>query len=253
MILVIAANTYREIIRDRILYGIFVFALLLFGLSMALGQLSFTDQGRVAGNFGLAAIQIGAAIVSIFVGSTLVSREIEKKTILTLLTRPLSRLQFVIGKTVGLMAVIFVCITLMAAALAIILWLSGYTVDGLFLMALHGIVLESIVLLAFTLFFGSFASPMFSVSFVIGVFLLGHWVESLRFFVENSKSASFKSLGTGILAISPNLEIFNWRDFFINQEAVVWSNFWNAHSYAAIWAAFLLFLSTLILGRRDLG
>src|SRR5689334_11892297 len=101
-VLIIAINTFREIVRDRILYGILVGAILLILLSLALGQLSFAEQTRIAANFGFTAIHIGAVIVSIFVGSTLVAREIDKKTILTLFVRPISRQQFLFGKCLGL-------------------------------------------------------------------------------------------------------------------------------------------------------
>src|SRR5436305_70886 len=101
-IYVIAVNTFHEIIRDRILYGILVFALLLIGISLALGQLSFAEQSRISANFGFTGIHLAAAILAIFIGSSLVSREIEKRTIMTLLVRPLSRTQFIIGKFLGL-------------------------------------------------------------------------------------------------------------------------------------------------------
>jgi len=250
---VIAENTVREIIRDRVLYGILVFAILLFGLSMALGQLSFTEQARISANFGLAAIQLAAAILSIFVGSTLVAREIEKKTILTLLTRPMSRTQFVVGKCLGLWGVVAVCTTGLALVLSLILWLANYPADGIFVLALHGVMLESAVLLALTVFFGSFASPMLSVSFSIGFFLIGHWVESLKFFVENSKSQGFKALGQFIIATMPNLEIFNWRSLFIYSDTVPWNEFWTANLYMSCWVVALIIAATFILGRRDLG
>lgn len=252
-IFVIASNTFKEIIRDRVLYGIIVFAVLLFGLSMAMGQLSFTEQARVSANFGLAAIQLGAAILSVFVGSTLVAREIEKKTILTLLTRPISRTQFLVGKFLGLWSVVVVCTTGLALVLGLIMYLSNFSADGLFVLALHGVILESAVLLALTVFFGTFSSPMLSVSFVIGIFLIGHWVESLKFFIENSKTKSFVLIGRSIVTVMPNLEIFNWRSLFIYQDEVPWENFYTANLYAFCWVLGLIGVSSFILGRRDLG
>ena len=95
---IIANNTFREIIRDRILYGLVVFALLLIGVSLVLGQLSFAEQMRISIDFGFAAIHFSAVILSIFIGSTLVSKEIDKKTVMTLLARPITRFQFLFGK-----------------------------------------------------------------------------------------------------------------------------------------------------------
>src|SRR4051812_34634381 len=94
---IIAKNTYREIIRDRILYGIVVFALMLVGLSLALGQLTFAEQAKISADFGFIGIQLSAVVLAIFVGSSLVAKEIEKQTILTLLARPITRTQFLLG------------------------------------------------------------------------------------------------------------------------------------------------------------
>ena len=252
-IFIVASNTFREIIRDRVLYGILIFALLLFGLSIALGQLSFAEQSRIAANFGFAAIQMSAVVLSIFVGSTLVGREIDKKTILTLLVRPITRTQFLIGKTIGLLMVIAVSIALLSTALGIILTFAGYPPNLVFMVALHGIILEAMVLLAFTLFFGSFASPMLSVSFVIGIFLIGHWVASLKFFIDKSSNDLFRIMGEFMIAVMPNLEVFNWRGLFVYADVAPLKPFLWANVYTAAWMLFLVTLSAAILSRRDLG
>src|SRR3989344_2748310 len=98
IIRIIARNTYREIIRDRILYVLILFALLIIGVSLALGQLSFAEQTRISINFGFSAISLSTVVLAVFAGSTLVFKEIEKRTVLTLLARPITRSQFLIGK-----------------------------------------------------------------------------------------------------------------------------------------------------------
>jgi ABC-type transport system involved in multi-copper enzyme maturation permease subunit len=252
-ILCIARNTFREIVRDRILYGILVGAVLLIMLSLALGQLSFTEQTRIAANFGFTAIHIGAIIVSIFVGSTLVGREIDKKTILTLFVRPISRQQFLIGKALGLMAVNIVCVMALSFVLMGILYFLNLPVNTAFWVGVYGILLEACLLLSAAIFFGSFASPMFSVSFTVGLFLIGHWVESLKFFTGRSESESFKLMGRGITLVLPNFEFFNWRSLFIYSDPVPWGGVVEGGVYML--AYFIIFITSaaLILGRRDLG
>jgi Cu-processing system permease protein len=250
---VIAKNTYREIIRDRILYGLFVFAILLISLSLALGQLSFAEQTRITINFGFTAIHLSAAILSIFVGSTLVGREIEKKTILTLLARPVSRTQFIVGKSFGLMAVIFVAVALLSLVLSGILFTLNLPITGSFLVGVYGILLEAAILLSLTLFFGTFASPMLSVSFSIGIFLVGHWLESMKYFADKSESQAFKFFTKTVRSVLPNLESFNWRSLFVYGDAIPVSNVMTASVYALSWGVFLVTVSALILRRRDLG
>lgn len=191
-ILIIAANTYREIIRDRILYGLIVFALLLIGLSLALGQLSFAEQTRISANFGLTAIHISAVMIAIFMGSSLVNKEIDKKTILTLFVRPISRLQFLLGKSLGLVLLILTAIGGLALVLMGVFLGIGLGISSLFFVALLGIILEALILLAVSLFFSAFATPVMVVAFSLGIFVIGHWTESLRFFAQKNESIAFE-------------------------------------------------------------
>jgi Cu-processing system permease protein len=250
---IIAKNTYREIIRDRILYGLLVFAVLLIGLSIVLGQLSYAEQTRITINFGFAAIHLCAAVLSIFVGSTLVGREIEKKTIITLLARPINRAQFVIGKSFGLIAVIAVVVAILALILTLILLSLNTHVDSVFLVGLYGILLEAAILLSFTIFFGSFTTPMLAVSFSIGVFLIGHWLNSLKYFANKSESLVFRNVAKVVEHTLPNLEHFNWRSLFVYNDPIPYHDVIYASGYGFAWCAFLTAISAIILQRRDLG
>lgn len=250
---IIAKNTFREIIRDRILYGLLVVAVLLIGLSLALGQLSFAEQTRITINFGFTAIHLSAAILSIFVGSTLVGRELEKKTILTLLARPITRAQFVLGKSVGLLSVICVVVLMLAFILMLLLTSLGASINELFLVGLYGILIEASVLLSLTIFFGSFASPMLAVSFSIGLFLIGHWLDSLKYFSEKSESYVFKGFAKVVKNVLPNLELFNWRALFVYGDPIPVHEVIYSSGYGFAWCILLVTLSALILQRRDLG
>lgn len=250
---IIANNTFKEIIRDRILYGILVSAVLLILLSLALGQLSFAEQTRIATNFGFTAIHLGAMIVSVFVGSTLVGREIEKKTIMTLFVRPINREQFLIGKCLGLLGVNIVCILGLSFVLLLILLAMGLPVTLAFFAGLYGIILESVLLLSLAIFFGCFSSPMLSVSYTIGFFLIGHWIESLKFFIGRTESPTFFLLGKTLTATLPNLEFFNWRALFVYDDPIPWAELGFSTVYLLVWFVFLITTSSLILGRRDLA
>lgn len=248
---IIAANTFREIIRDRILYGIVVFALLLFGLSLALGQLSFSEQAKISADFGFAGIQIGACVLAVFVGSTLVAKEIEKQTILTLLARPISRSQFLLGKFLGLSMVIITVMAGLAAVLAALTLFLGLNVDGAFAVALLGAFFEALLLLSVALFFGTFARPMMTAIFSLSVFLIGHWVESLEGFMKKSDSNSFKAVAKAIGYVFPDLERFNWRDAPVYGLEVPALQVAFAGMYAAAWVVALLALTSIIFRRRD--
>ncbi len=224
---------------------------MLIGLSLVLGQLSFDEQARMSINFGFAGIQLSAAIVSIFLGSSLVSREIEKQTILTLLARPISRAQFICGKFLGLTMVVGVIVTALAVIQILFTLYLKVPLTEAYLVATFGILLESLVLLSFTLFFGSFARPVMTVMFAISIFIIGHWIDSLPYFLERSSSESFKLVGKVIVKIIPNLEMFNWRTAPIYGDEIPLMEVGKATLYTAGWLVGLFILTSFIFRRRD--
>lgn len=253
VIWVIAYNTFREIIRDRILYGIIVFALLLMAVSVVLGQLSFAEQARISANFGFTGIHLSCVVLAIFVGSTLVAKEIEKKTIMTLLARPITRIQFLIGKSFGLSLVIATVSLGLALVLLVVFLGLGVELNYLFLVGLHGIFLESMVLMGFALLFSSFTRPVMVVSFSAGLFFIGHWMGDLEFFSQKSQSASFILFAKTIRGVLPNLERFNWRALGIYNEPIGLGEVSLATLNAILWFALLIMLTGLIFRRKDFG
>ena len=250
-VLVIAKNTYREIIRDRILYGIVVFALLLLGLSIALGELSFAEQARISADFGFTGIQLGISVLAIFVGSSLVAREIDKQTILTLLARPLTRSQFLLGKFLGLSGVMVTVLIGLAMVLAGLVSYLELALKLNFLVAMLGIFIEALLLLSIAMFFGTFARPMMTVIFSVSLFLLGHWVSSLAFFVEKSPSGGFKLMGQVIGYVVPNLERFNRRSLPVYDTDLPMTELFSAVGYGAGWLLLILGATSLIFQKRD--
>ena len=248
---VLAKNTYLEIIRDRILYALLVFALLLIGLSLALGELSFAEQARISANFGFTAIHLSMVVLSVFVGSTLVAREMDKKTILTLLARPISRPEFLLGKCLGLTLVTLTVVLGLAAVLIGVFVALKVPMNIQFGIALAGVVLESLVLLGMTIFFGSFASPMMAVAFSIGVFLIGHWLNDLAFFAEKSKEGIFVFFSDSVSAIIPNLEKFNWRSAVIYDEFVGTMEVAAAVGYSLGYFVLFIALTSWVFRRKD--
>ncbi len=250
-IFVIAKNTFREVIRDRILYGLVVFALLLVLLSLALGQLSFDENIRLSANFGFTGIHISAMALAVFIGSTLVAKEIEKQTILTLLARPISRAQFIMGKALGLMAVVNVVVFSLGLILSIFLYFLNFNFQFEFLIALVGILFEAAILLSVALFFGSFARPIMTVVFTVAVFLLGHWVESLGYFIKRSESEFFRVTATAVQYLIPDLERMNWRSAPVYAVSVPLDEVAKAAGWTLGWIMFLVAATVLIFRRRD--
>ena len=248
---IIAKNTYREIIRDRIIYALIVFAVVMVGGALALGQLSFTEQARISANFGMAAIHLSSIIIAIFVGSTLVAKEIDKQTILSILSRPLSRTQFLLGKSLGLVMIIASLITGLSFILSLVFWGVGIPLTSAFLVSVFGILLEAILLMGLALMFGSFSSPFLVVSFSLGVFLIGHWVENLNFLAQKSSSVIFITFAKASVYGLPNLERFNWRDTILYGNDVGIEEFSLATVYGLSWWLGFLIVTSLIFRNKN--
>lgn len=247
---VLALNTYREVIRDRILYGLILFAILLIGMSLVLGQLSFAEQARISANFGLAAIHLVAVALAIFVGSNLVYKEIDKKTILTILVRPITRMQFILGKALGLTLLILTMMAGLALILCGIFALLGMQLDSRLLWVLLGLLCESLVLLGVTLVFSMFTRPVLVVCLSVGVFLIGHWQTSLEFFTKK-QGAQITYFITS--TFFPNLERVNWKDLVLYDQPIEAAARMQSVAYSLAWFGLCICLATLIFRKKDVG
>lgn len=250
-VVLIAQNTFREIMRDRILYGLIIFALLLIGLSLALGQLSFAEQERIAINFGTAGVQLSSVILAIFSGSILIAREIEKQTILTLLSKPISRSQFLLGKFLGLSAVVSVLIIGFSFILYGVGMMIGAELGVQYLIAVWGILLEAMILIAVTMLLGTLVRPSLTIACTIGFFLIGHWINNLLFFSDKSESASFKMFGKIVSYVFPNLERYNWRALVTYHSEIPWDVVGASSLNACGWLIVLMSATHFIFRRKD--
>ncbi len=246
-------NTFKEVIRDRILYALLLFAILLIGLSLALGQLSFAEQARISANFGLSAIHICAVALAIFIGSNLVYKEIDKKTILTILVRPISRLQFILGKALGLTLLILTMMAGLAGILILVFLGLGQPVDERLLIVLAGLLGESLILLGVTLVFSMITKPLLVVCFSAGVFLIGHWQQSLQYFAGKESGGSLKPVAWLVKHFLPDLERVNWKDLVLYDQPLEIGARLTSLGYAFAWFAFCVCVATLIFKRKDVG
>ena len=238
-------------IRDRVLYFVVVFSILFMALCFALGQLSYDEIFRLSVSLGLGGIHLCFMGLTIFLGSSIFYREIESKTIYTLLARPLSREQYLFGKYLGLIGILLtmlfgflLCFTVVELLLGMPILLTTYY-------SFIGIFFEACILLAVTFFFSTFAKPFLSVTGALSFFLIGHWVGNLDEFVKEGHSQFFK-IGSKIISRTfPDLEALNWRQFAIAKAHV--PNFELAFSsgVALLWAAFFFLVALLIFRRKD--
>jgi Cu-processing system permease protein len=251
LILVVAGNTMKEILRDRVLYGLVLFAVGLVAASLLLGELSLFEQSRIITDFGLVAAQLGCGMLAIFIGSSLVWREMEKQTILTLLSKPVSRSVFILGKFLGLACVILLVDILISTFLALVCSSYGEVNWSQFVIAEAGVFAESLFLLSSALFFGVFCRPVMTTLFTLSVWLVGHGVNDLHYFSEKSKNQILKTLGLGVSKIFPNLENFNFKEAALYGDQIATQTLIQVGSIWMAWLAVLLIASIWIFEKRD--
>jgi len=207
----IAWNTFREAVRDRVLYNLIAFALLMSGAAILVGQISIGIERLVVVNLGLTAISLFGVLIAIFIGIGLVSKEIEKRTLYTVLSRPVQRWEFIVGKFLGLAGTLVVNTSFMALGVfAALLYISRHfeAADGWVLVALYFIVLQFLILTALTLLFSAFSTPIESAVMAFSLFVVGSFAEDLRGFAAMAQG-SVHRLATVAAYLVPNFSALN--------------------------------------------
>ena len=250
-VMAVARNTFRETIRDKILYNLVFFALLLIGSSVLLGTLTIGEQARIVNDLGLAAINLVAVIIAIFVGVGLVSREIERRTIYTILARPITRIQFVLGRYIGLAGIVTVNIAIMFAMFLATIWFSGFTIHAALFQAVELILVESLVVMAIALLFSTFSSATLSASMTIGLYIVGHLTGDLKVIAGKSASQVIKAMMTGLYYVFPNLEVLNIKGQAASGVSLAIETQALATGYGVMYAGLLLLAACLIFQRRE--
>jgi ABC-type transport system involved in multi-copper enzyme maturation permease subunit len=210
-IVYIATNTFREAVRDRVLYNLIAFALLMSAAAVLVGQISIGIERLVIVNLGLTAVSLFGLVIAIFIGIGLVSKEIEKRTLYTVLSRPVRRWEFIAGKFFGLAGTLVVNTFFMAIGVfAALAYVSHHfeKSDVFLLVALYFIILQFLLVVALALFFSSFSTPVFSAVFAFWLFVIGSFAGDLRAFAKLTHGIT-RWLATGAAYLIPNFSELN--------------------------------------------
>lgn len=249
-VLSIALNTFRENLRDKLLYNLLVFALLMIGSSLLLMRLTLGEFHRLLLNVGLGSINIFGVLIAIFVGIGLVNKEIEKKTIYTIVSKPVARYQFLIGKYFGLSLTLLVNTLIMAGGLLLVLFVQNVPIESMLFKALGLIFMEFMVITAVALLCSTFTSATLSAIFTLATYVIGHLTADLKTFGEKMDEG-MRALVTGLYYILPNLERFNLKGNVIHHIEVSGTDLLLIVVYGLTYVAFLLMFASIIFQRRD--
>ena len=250
----ITLNTFREAVRDRVLYNLVLFVLLMVASAPLFSTISIGLERLILVNLGLSAISLFGTVIAIFVGIGLVSKEIEKKTLYTILSRPTRRWEVILGKYLGLVMTLVVNTACMTAgfylALGIVSKGIGRT-DALPLVAIYFIILQFMMLTAITLLFSAFSSAIFSAIFAFSLFAIGTFAEDLRNFAAAAHGLT-RWLATGAAYIVPNFSALNVILQVAHDQPVSGSLIFYNSVYALLYSAAAITGAVLIFERRNL-
>jgi ABC-type transport system involved in multi-copper enzyme maturation permease subunit len=250
----IASNTFREAVRDRVLYNLIGFAVLMAGASILVGQISVNIEKLVVVNLGLTVVSLFGVVIAIFIGIGLVSKEIDKRTLYTVLSRPVQRWEFILGKFFGLAGTLAVNTLCMAAGVFLSLLYVAHHLqkpDSYILVALYFIVLQFVMVTALALLFSSFSSPLLSAVFAFALFVIGSYSADLRLFAAVETGASHW-LAAAAVYIIPNFSALNIITPVAHGEPVAGKLILANTAYALFYSAMALCGAILIFERRNL-
>jgi len=248
---VIAKNTFKETIRDKIMYGILGFALLFLMSTLFFASISLGEDIKVVKDLGLAGIYIFSIIIAIFLGSSLIYKEIEKRTLYIMLSKPVSTTQFIIGKYLGLLLSLLLNLVLMTAIYLAVVYYEKGGFDTLALWAILLNFLEVSVFIALTVLFSTLTTPLASTIYSIIVLYIGHSLSLVRKAAEKSPEI-IRWLADGVYYLFPNLEKFNVRNFIVYSVHPTSAQIIYPLLYSVLLTAILLWLANLLLKKRDL-
>jgi ABC-type transport system involved in multi-copper enzyme maturation permease subunit len=251
----VAINTFREAVRDRVLYNLVIFALMMMGAAILVGQISIGIERLVIINLGLSAISVFGLVMAIFMGVGLVYKEIEKRTLYSLLSKPIYRWEFLVGKYAGLLLTLAVNTSLMALGLAAALFYVGRPFlrsDLSVVVGIYFILLELALVTAFALFFSCFSSPMLSTLFTLGAYVTGVFAKDIHEFGEMTRNPVIEGTTRVLYFLLPNFHNFNVVAAAAHGDSIPFSLIWQNTLYTLLYAALVLLGASAVFSRRNL-
>ncbi len=247
----IALNTFREAVRNRILYLLLIFAVGMISFAQVLSMLTVGSEEKIVKDFGLATIDLFSVLTAVLLGITLVSREIEKRTVLTLLAKPIHRAEFILGKYLGLVLTLLVNTVFMTAWFFAILAVNGMF-DPQLGMAIVLLFLQFLLITAIAIFFSCLSSPILSCVLTLALYAIGHLLWSLELLEARLTSETARLLCRIIYYLLPNFGNFDIKGQVVHGLAIDPGTVGFAFLYLAVYGSAVLFGACALFQRKEL-
>ena len=250
-VVAIAVNTFKETIRDRVLAVIVVFALVMIAGGLWLGSISLGEQGRMMKDFGLVAVQFFGLIVAVFIAAGLVHKEVEKRTVFVLFSKPVSRAAFITGKFAGLSATMAVVVAGMGVFLFALVGIVAGEASGMLLVAVALIYVQLLAVIAVTIFFSTLGSAILASVLGICVFVAGQLSHNVLSLTRLGHNALTEALSWVVYVVIPNFSAVDVKAGAVGEGTPAWAELSLWIGYLAAYVVVVLALATLVFRRKE--
>ena len=252
---VVALNTFREAVRDRVLYSLVFFGLLMMAAAILVGQISIGIENLVIVSLGLSAISVIGLLIAIFIGVGLVYKEMDKRTLYALLAKPVRRWEFLLGKFAGLVLTLTVNTAAMAAGLFLVLLFVRHSLertDIAIIVAVYFILLKLSLIVALAMLFSCFTTPLLSILFTSGLYIAGLFVQEMRTFHTRTPNPAVEAIFRWLSYVLPNFENFDVMAAATHGRAIPASLILENTIYALLYCSIVMLTAAVVFSRRNL-
>lgn len=250
-LLALALNTFREAVRDRVLYSILFFGAGVILLSLAMEEITIGDQAKVVRSVGQGAIDGFGTLIAMFLGVSLVWKELDKKTIYTILSKPIPRWMFIIGKYLGLILTLVVEIAILLLIYCLLMLVVQGFPSGVVFVSTGMLLLELMLLCAFATLFSSYSAPTTASAFTLAIFAIGHLADDVWLYGSQSDVEGIRQFSRALYWVLPNFELFNIRAYAVHDLPIPWDRVGPAIVYGLGYTTAVLMAAVAVFQRRD--
>jgi len=247
----LAINTFREAVRDRVLYSILFFAVGVLALSLAIDDITIGDQAKVVRSVAQGSVDVFGSIIAMFLGVSVIHKELERKTVYTVLSRPLPRWIFVLGKYAGLMLTVLVEVTVLVVVYSGFMLIRGDPPDLTLFVSMLMLVVELALLTAWATLFSAYSAPTTAAAFTLAVFVIGHLADDIWLYGKQADAESVRSVARALYWGLPNFEVFSIREAAVHKDAVPWDRIGPGILYGFGYTVAVLGGAMAIFQRKD--
>ncbi len=251
-ILALATNTLREAVRDRVLYSIVFFAVGIIALSLVLDDITVGDQNKVVRSVAQGSIDIFGSVIAIFLGVSLVWKEVERRTVYTIISKPITRWQFILGKYLGMVLTLAVELTILLAVYVAFMTIQQGWPPPVVYWSVVMLLLELMLLASWATLFSAYSTPTTAGAFTLAVFVIGHLADDIWRFGSQATSPAAQEMSRYLYWVLPNFEMFNIREHAVHELPIPWDLMAGAAAYGLLYTGLVLVLAMVVFERRDL-